>query len=860
MWQKIKRWLVKMFIVITGTGVAIAAPVIPVSDGYYVRIAPTDKAQFSKVERTHDLKGLTEAHIIGSACYDKFTDPTGKLEPIRERINCEEYWKRANTPDYPTPKVKGMVWGSYVTHLFDTPSGDLEEGYYSKTDDVVDISLGGMLIEQTPIANAAISLDAVADQTTDSTSVSSLSWTHTVGASASTTVLIVGVGMGDATDADRTVNALTFNADSLFKVREDDENTDNVSTAVWELPDPDLGALTVTATLNGANTFADGGSLSIHGVDHYTPVDAQASSAAASGSVVGTITTIANNSWMFAAGAVTLYNVANAAYTIQLDGVEIGNFEGATGGSVLTGYFGPQVTAGTASTTWTCVGSECSTNDWISSQASFDPNCNVATDKCSQLWRASGTWIAPANLTSVDVACWGGGGGGGETPSGNEPAGGGGGGGAFASSTVSVTAGNSYPIVVGAGGAEDTSAGGGNSTFNTSTVVADGGAGATIDNGAAGGTTAASTGDVEFAGGSGGDGSGTANQGAGGGGGAAGPNGAGGGGTAGDLTDGGAGGTGNNGSGGIGGAGGVSTVGAVGSSHLSGGGGGGGGDGNLDGGNAGSFGAGGGGSSNGGTNAGEGGTGACLLTWIYPSTIPQTFTSSGTWTVPAGVTSVDVETWGGGGSGSCGRTRGGAGGGGGAYSKETSIAVTAGQEWTVTVGTGGAAAAACGGGVTNGNAGNDSAFALAFATSTLAKGGSAGVDSCLTPATGGAGGASASGIGSTKFSGGKGGDCNGNFTEAGGGGGGAGTTEVGGAGGDAASGVQGAAGTGGTADGGNGGEGDSGLPGSTLGGASGGTLTTPTAGARGEVRITESAPGGGGLLKRIQDIIWFNED
>src|SRR3990167_9795530 len=171
-------------------GVGASVPIVEVSDGYYVRTAPSNKAQFTKVDRMHDLKGLTEAHIIGSACYDKFTDLTGKLEPIRERINCEEYWKRANTPYYPTPKVKGMVWGSYVTHLFDTPSGDLEEGYYAKTDDEIDISLGWMLLEQTPVANAAISLDAVADKTTDSTSVSSLSWTHTVTASASTTVLV----------------------------------------------------------------------------------------------------------------------------------------------------------------------------------------------------------------------------------------------------------------------------------------------------------------------------------------------------------------------------------------------------------------------------------------------------------------------------------------------------------------------------------------------------------------------------------------------------------------------------------------------------------------------------------------------
>src|SRR3990167_9097916 len=300
--MKYKKTIAGIIVAFGALG-AVSAPIVPVSDGYYVRTAPSDKAQFTKVERNHDLKGLTEAHIIGSACYDRFTDPKGILDPIRQKIDCTEYWNRANIADYPVPKIEGMIWGSYVTHLFDTPSGDLEAGYYSKTDDVVQESVGEVILEATtPSVSAAIALDAVSDQTTDSETVSSLSWSHTITASASTTVLIVGVGMGDSTDADRTVTALTYNGDSLFRVREDDEDTDNVSTAVWQMPDPDIGTLTIAVTFISTNNLADGGALSIHGVDHYTPVDAQASSAAASGSVVGQVTTTANNSWVFVSG------------------------------------------------------------------------------------------------------------------------------------------------------------------------------------------------------------------------------------------------------------------------------------------------------------------------------------------------------------------------------------------------------------------------------------------------------------------------------------------------------------------------------------------------------------------------------
>lgn len=129
-----------------------------------------------------------------------------------------------------------------------------------------------------------------------------------------------------------------------------------------------------------------------------------------------------------------------------------------------------------------------------------------------------------------------------------------------------------------------------------------------------------------------------------------------------------------------------------------------------------------------------------------------TFTSSGTWTAPAGITSVDVEVWGGGGAGG-GQNQnsdGGGGGGGGAYSKKLSIAVVPGNNYTVTVGAGGA-------GVTSGtgNTGGDSYFINA--TTVMAKGGVGGQPSTGSPPAGGLGGAAATGVGDVKYSGGNGG-------------------------------------------------------------------------------------------------------
>lgn len=67
----------------------------------------------------------------------------------------------------------------------------------------------------------------------------------------------------------------------------------------------------------------------------------------------------------------------------------------------------------------------------------------------------------------------------------------------------------------------------------------------------------------------------------------------------------------------------------------------------------------------------------------------QTVTASGTWTVPANVTSIKVEAWGGGGGGGVAFFGSGGGGGGGAYKTLPSIPVTPGQTFSIVIGQGG---------------------------------------------------------------------------------------------------------------------------------------------------------------------------
>ncbi|MFM7217362.1 MAG: hypothetical protein ACKO1U_05035, partial [Bacteroidota bacterium] len=232
---------------------------------------------------------------------------------------------------------------------------------------------------------------------------------------------------------------------------------------------------------------------------------------------------------------------------------------------------------------------------------------------------------------------------------------------------------------------------------------------------------------------------------------------------------------------------------------------------------------------------------SCVLSVLYllcsvldTNAQTQTFTTSGTYTVPAGVTSITVECWGGGGGGGgashsgSGNSRGG-GGGGGSYSRKT-LTVTSGQTLTVTVGSGGAAA----------TAGGDSW--VSTNTTVLAKGGPAGSSGNKFAGNGGSYGASPAGnIGDLIYLGGNG--AAGQTSSSGGGGGGAGSTGAG----NAAS-----ASTGGAAKSNNGGAGANGVTtnangntGSNYGGGGSGAYTsanggsqTGGAGAPGYVQIT----------------------
>lgn len=153
------------------------------------------------------------------------------------------------------------------------------------------------------------------------------------------------------------------------------------------------------------------------------------------------------------------------------------------------------------------------------------------------------------------------------------------------------------------------------------------------------------------------------------------------------------------------------------------------------------------------------------------------FTSSDTWTCPAGVTTATIRCWGGGGAGGGGSVSGAAGGGGAGGSFATSsISVTPGNNYTVTVGAGGSPDTTPS---TNGatHPGGDSWFGTTG--TVLAQGGAGGGDRSSSGNGTAGSGSTASSVGTTLYAGGSG-AAGSSGSIGGGGGGGAGTTGAGG--------------------------------------------------------------------------------
>lgn len=239
---------------------------------------------------------------------------------------------------------------------------------------------------------------------------------------------------------------------------------------------------------------------------------------------------------------------------------------------------------------------------------------------------------------------------------------------------------------------------------------------------------------------------------------------------------------------------------------------------------------------------------------LFSNSGSATYTGSGSFEVPNGVTSITVKAWGAGGGGGAGGTSGVGGSGGGGGFAQATLSVTGGETLDIIVGTGGGEGtypSTSGGG---GGGGGRSAIERSGTPLVIAAGGAGGGGGDNSSST--AGGAGGPGGGTTGLSGSASGSAGGgsggtNSTGGSGGTGGGnagadGASETGGLG--ANGGSNSSAGDGGASNGGspNGGNGGTGNTGGYAGGGGGGDGYYGGGGGSGSVPSDAGGGGGGG--------------
>jgi hypothetical protein len=192
-------------------------------------------------------------------------------------------------------------------------------------------------------SRAAIAFDATFSSS--GTGVT-LTYTHTVGAGLSNSILVVGVegffGPGN------TVSGITYNSVALTKIRSDNNGVNAAASDLWFLLSPAAGANSVVVTMSASVTIV-AGSVSFSGVAQTGTIDAQTGSTVTGthSSHSDTITTIADNAWIMDGVATSSAGGAPVAGGSQTQrwNVNITNF-GA--GSTL----GPVTPAGATAISW----------------------------------------------------------------------------------------------------------------------------------------------------------------------------------------------------------------------------------------------------------------------------------------------------------------------------------------------------------------------------------------------------------------------------------------------------------------------------------------------------------------------------
>src|SRR5437764_3931755 len=221
---------------------------------------------------------------------------------------------------------------------------------------------------------ASMSLDA-ASRTASTTTISSLSWSHTLG-SGTDRMVIIGVACENSSSTNANITSVTFNGVNATAVSNSKifgGGTGIIQTELFYVPAsslPPAGTYTVKVTFQGSIQGASAGAVSLFGVSQTAPEKvATHTDTSGADSISTSIQTLTNGAWVVdvAGSGNSGTFTAGSGQTLRW-GIAASGMTGASSTKAVA-------TAGTTTLNWTHSGA----NRLAHSLASFAPSAGTPT-------------------------------------------------------------------------------------------------------------------------------------------------------------------------------------------------------------------------------------------------------------------------------------------------------------------------------------------------------------------------------------------------------------------------------------------------------------------------------------------------
>jgi hypothetical protein len=217
----------------------------------------------------------------------------------------------------------------------------------------------------------AISLDTSTNSGAKA-AVSTFNWLHTV--SGNGRIIVVGVGMRDATAGDMVLTSVTYAGFALTKLRADVVTVDtSFRSEIWYLIAPPTGSNSIVVTSTGTVEVSGGSASSFNGVHQISPVAGQGGATGLTLGLSCNVITAIDKAWIMD----VLYS-RSATITVNAAQTEITNLGVNTNDDRVGSSYKSNVAAITNTMDWT---ESNDGNDWAMSAIALRPSHDLISSQ-----------------------------------------------------------------------------------------------------------------------------------------------------------------------------------------------------------------------------------------------------------------------------------------------------------------------------------------------------------------------------------------------------------------------------------------------------------------------------------------------